>query len=280
MSKFSSSLGQSQSDIGNKSFDSTYGVENVLPVGEFAGDLRRFQMDTDGYIKMNLAAGSVTFTGADGAILDGASGAIKATVLDYTNSNPIAVRLTDANGDIASVGAGTQYADGAVRGTSTGTLLMVDDGTNIQSVAGTAAGLLKVDASGVTVPISDNSGSLTVDNAGTFAVQPAYTASTNASVTAYATNLVVKASAGTVYGLTGYNAKTSAQFIQIHNTATLPSDTAVPVVMFVAPASSNFSIDFGVRGRAFSTGITVCNSSTGPTKTIGSADIWVDAQFA
>ena len=152
--------------------------------------------------------------------------------------------------------------------------------TNIQSVAGTAAGLLKVDASGVTVPISDNSGSLTVDNAGTFAVQPAYTASTNASVTAYATNLVVKASAGTVYGLTGYNAKTSAQFIQIHNTATLPSDTAVPVVMFVAPASSNFSIDFGVRGRAFSTGITVCNSSTGPTKTIGSADIWVDAQFA
>jgi hypothetical protein len=60
-------------------------------------------------------------------------------------------------------GAGTQYADGAARGTATGTIAMGDDGTNIQSI--------KTDSSGV-LAIQDNGGSITVDgtitaNAGT-----------------------------------------------------------------------------------------------------------------
>lgn len=60
-------------------------------------------------------------------------------------------------------GSGTEYADGAARGTATGGLIMGDDGTNIQSV--------KVDSSGV-LAIQDNGGSITVD--GTFwqATQP------------------------------------------------------------------------------------------------------------
>jgi hypothetical protein len=43
----------------------------------------------------------------------------------------------------------------------------------------TTSGRLSVDASGVAVPITDNSGSLTVDNAGTFAVQIAANSSVN-----------------------------------------------------------------------------------------------------
>lgn len=49
--------------------------------------------------------------GGDGALLDGSDPGIKATVLDLTNSNPLAVRLSDANGDYVAAGAGTQYTE-------------------------------------------------------------------------------------------------------------------------------------------------------------------------
>lgn len=49
----------------------------------------------------------------NGAILDGVDTGIKASVLDYTNSNPLAVRLTDTNGDYIAAGAGTQYTEDA-----------------------------------------------------------------------------------------------------------------------------------------------------------------------
>ena len=64
----------------------------------------------------------------------------------------MAVEIVDDSGNqITTFGSGTQYADGDARGTASGTLLMVDDGTNIQSVAGTTGGLLKVDLSGTAV---------------------------------------------------------------------------------------------------------------------------------
>jgi hypothetical protein len=62
---------------------------------------------------------------ADGAILDGVSSSIKATVLDYANSNPLAVRLTDTSGDYVGAGGGTQYTeDGASAADPTGTQLI------------------------------------------------------------------------------------------------------------------------------------------------------------
>lgn len=101
---------------------------------------------------------------------------------------------------------------------------------------------------------------------------------TNVSSTAYETSHVLLAAAGKLFGVTGYNSKSSEQFIQLHNTTTVPADTAVPVVVFKVSPLSSFSLDFGLSGRNFSTGITVCNSSTGPIKTVGSADCWFDAQ--
>lgn len=66
---------------------------------------------------VDLAGGLRTSGGAssgDGAILDGVTAAIRATVRDYVNSNPLAVALTDANGDTYIASGGTQYNQGTI----------------------------------------------------------------------------------------------------------------------------------------------------------------------
>ncbi len=104
-------------------------------------------------------------------------------------------------------------------------------------------------------------------------------APTNATTTAYAASLVVKASAGTLYMINGFNSSTSSQFIHVYDATALPADGTVPKIVFIVSGSSNFSLDLGNYGRYFASGIVVGNSSTGPTKTIGSANCWFDVQY-
>lgn len=99
------------------------------------------------------------------------------------------------------------------------------------------------------------------------------------SSTALENSRVIKASAGRLYRLLITNTKTSSQYIQIHNTTTVPADTAVPIFSFPIPASSAVSIDADIMGSYFDTGITVCNSSTVATKTIGAADCFFTAEY-
>lgn len=95
---------------------------------------------------------------------------------------------------------------------------------------------------------------------------------------ALAASLIVLAAPGTLYSLAGYNDKATDQFIQLHDSTTVPADTAVPKLTLVAYAQMPFSFDFPA-GRLFTTGIVVCNSSTDVTKTIGSADCLFDASY-
>lgn len=81
-----------------------------------------------------------TSGGGDGAILDGVTASLKATVKSYTNANPLTVRLTDTNGDYVGAGAGTQYATGSTQATPTGTSALGWDGTAVR--------VLKTDVTG------------------------------------------------------------------------------------------------------------------------------------
>lgn len=159
---------------------------------------------------------------------DGSGNAI--TSATRGSERALTVQIVDASGtqitSFGGGGGGTQYADGTARGTATGTLMMVDDGTLIQSAAGTSAGLLKVDISGtaanataikvdgsaVTQPIS---GTVTA-NAGTgsFTVAQATAANLNATVT------------GTITANAGTNLNTSALALETGgNLATVKTNT-------------------------------------------------------
>lgn len=102
----------------------------------------------------------------------------------------------------------------------------------------------------------------------------------NRSTTAYAASLVISASPAKLHRVSIYNNSGSAQFVQLHDAASLPADTAVPKAIIRIATASSFVWDFGDSGRVFNTGIVICNSSSGATKTIGAADCWFDAQIS
>lgn len=101
----------------------------------------------------------------------------------------------------------------------------------------------------------------------------------NGTSAGLAASVIVKASAGTLHKFTVYNSNAAAQYIQLHNSATLPANAAVPLMTFVIAAHAHLTVDYGVAGRAFTNGIVLCNSSTEATKTLGAADCLFDAQY-
>jgi hypothetical protein len=143
---------------------------------------------------------------------------------------------------------------------------------------GTEATALRVtvasDSTGV-LSVDDNGSSLTVDNAGTFAVQPKPETSGGLdlfrSIDLDETEEEVKASAGQVYGLWFSNLATSTRFLKFYNAtaASVTVGTTTPVLTLALPGNSSddisgvFSSAFGI---AFSTAITVA-ATTGVADT-------------
>ena len=109
-------------------------------------------------MELNQGVGDPSAGTSNTTIADGVSASIKATVFDYLNSNPLAVRLTDTGGDYVAAGAGTQYTSGGVvPATPIGTATVFDDGGTWATVSDTNG--LPVQIIG-TVPIS---GTITVN---------------------------------------------------------------------------------------------------------------------
>ena len=81
-----------------------------------------------------------------------------------------------------------------------------------------------------------------------------------------------------LYGFTVSNTNAAAQYVQVFDLSALPSDGAVPAVLFTVPGASNEGVQY-LPPRKMLEGIVICNSSTAGTKTIGSADCFFDVQY-
>lgn len=232
------------------------------------------------YLRANPGKGPVE--GAVEVILASLAGGLSITSDTTAASTAAAPTYAEASDNSLS-----QDLKGALRVTTKGSV--ADNGVAgdfpsiVGAVATDPASLPTYTAGDVAALRSDLSGSLLANTRKLTAADDALVstpvASALANNVAYATSLVVKASAGRLFSVNGYNSKATAQFIQVLNSATLPADTAIPVAVITVPGVSNFSIDFGPLGIPLSTGIVLSNSSTGPTKTIGSADCYFTASY-
>ena len=74
------------------------------------------------------------------------------------------------------------------------------------------------------------------------------------------------------------NTNAAAQYIQLHDTGSAPSNGAIPVSVFTVAAAANLVVAFTMPGRRFHQGLYICNSSTAATLTAGSADCFFDVQ--
>jgi hypothetical protein len=65
----------------------------------------------------------------------------------------------------------------------------------------------------------------------------------------------------------------------VFDAATVPADTAVPLITIDIATLTAKGVSFAYPGRVFESGIVICNSTTDSTKTIGAADCIFDVQY-
>lgn len=109
--------------------------------------------------------------------------------------------------------------------------------------------------------------------------QTAYLSPFNVSSPKYESSRVVAAGRARLLGVSVFSSNVASQWIQLHDASTLPADGAVPVWTQTIGGVGNLGF-LWIPGRIFEAGIVICNSTTGPTKTLGAADTFFDCQWA
>lgn len=171
-------------------------------------------------------------------------------IRDLTNSNALNVAIVDGSGDqITSFGGGTQYTEGDIDATIIGTAIMWEDSGNTLTTVSAVKPL----------PIGDGGGSITVDNAGTFAVQAAQNGTWNV------TNI-----SGTVSLPTGASTAANQTTIISHLDGveglltTIDADTgALAAIDFATGADVASLAVVGGGLEATALRVTIANDSTG-----------------
>ena len=84
-----------------------------------------------------------------------------------------------------------------------------------------------------------------------------------------------------LYGFTVYSSSAAAQNIQLFDDGYgTPADGSVPSANFPVGAKTSIDVYYGEAGRLCKGGVTLANSSTDTTKTLGASDCLFDIQYA
>ena len=252
---------------------------NTLIVGiDAAGVHRPVRVKEDGTLDVGLTfSGTVSIgtVGFDQATLHANEVVVKTSALPAGAATEAALQSILAKLIAAP-------ATAAAQSTANGSLASIDAKVATETtLAEILAKLIAAPATEATLAsilaklVAVNTGAVVVSSGNITANAPS---GTLANSTAYEASRVVSAAGCKLMTVSGYNAG-PAQFIQIHNAGSLPANGVAPVRLIGVPAQSSFSMEFENVGLPLSTGCVICNSSTGPTKTIGSADCYFTAVF-
>jgi hypothetical protein len=165
------------------------------------------------------------------------------------------------------------------------TLLKLEDDGHASGDAGVMALAVRRDTMAVSSGTTGDYEPLQTDSSGRLrTVDNRVGALSNARTTALDNILLVKGSAGTLFGFQGYTDDDGYIVVIADADGTISNGAqcleAIPVI---DPAGGGiggpFSVDFGRYGLAVSTGICIAFSTTGPTFTDGGNHVFVSAQY-
>jgi len=258
------SSGGGSGGVADTTATGTITTENLVPTGvATAGSAVSIDLDSKGTVTIQVTG---TYTGALSAQIttDGTNWITPANAV-FKNM------VTGANSvTIPSASVGIWQIE--VIGHAKFRLSALAAVTGTATVAlRAAANTSQVSVAGVSTASNQTTGNASLTSLVAAAIPPFTNSPTNLGAENQA---VLKASAGAVYKIYCYNKNAATRFFQIHNKATAPINTEVPVESFPVAANSALIIDstfWGASGRTCSTGVSWAFSTTEATLTLGTA---------